>query len=106
MLEMILPDIMQPCGLPELIRLCKASVTIEANDHRSCYQTVAEFMKDEDGAEVEPDVLQKMIDTDTVIRLQFYPLTPIGFYVIYHYDAEQAIQKALNILKEKHDPSI
>jgi hypothetical protein len=103
MLEITLPVIPAPSRLPELIRLCKASVTLEANDHRSCYQTVQQFMEDEEGAEVEPDVMQKMIDTDTIIRLQFYPLTPIGFYVIYHYDVDLAVQQALTILKEKHD---
>jgi len=105
MSEITLPSIGAPSLLPELISRCKASITVEVNDHRSCYQTVQQFMEDEDDAEIEPEVLKKMIDTDTMIRLQFYPLTPIGFYVIYHYDVEQAIEQALTILKEKHDQS-
>jgi|GEM_PF-2417089 len=102
MQEIPLPGLPTTSRLPELISRCKASVTLEANDHKSCYQTVQQFMEDEEGAEVDSDVLQKMIDADTVIRLQFYPLTPIGFYVIYHYDVEQAVEQALSILNEHH----
>ena len=53
--------------------------------------------KDKD--DIESDVLNKMIETNTMIELQFYPDTPIGFYKIYHYDLEQAIDIALNSIK-------
>ena len=60
---------------------------------------------EEEDEPIEADVLQKMIETDTIVRLQFYPLTPIGFYVIFHYDVERAIEQALAILNKHHDQS-
>jgi len=92
-------------NLNELIGLCKACVAIEINDHKSVYTSVAEHMNEHPACEflheIEPDVLQKMIDTDTVIDIQFYPDTPIGFYKIYHYDIDMAIDMAIDIIKKR-----
>ena len=69
--------------------------TVDINDHRSCYQGVSEYIPEEDIEEISDEVFTKMIEKDTCIRLQVYPDTPIGFYVIYHYDFEKAIDQAL-----------
>jgi hypothetical protein len=45
------------------------------------------------------EIANKMIEHNTIIDLQFYPNTPIGFYSIYHYDLEMALDEALEILK-------
>ena len=64
------------------------------NEHRGIYVTPEEFLEDREET-VEPEVLKKMIETDTVVNIHFYPDTPIGFYDIYHYDLEKALDEAL-----------
>jgi hypothetical protein len=89
--------------IEELAKKCKASVYLTVNEHRNYYQTAEAFLKEREGyacpPEIDDDVRQRMIDTDTVINLQFYPSTPIGSYDIYHFDVEEAIKIALDILK-------
>ena len=41
-----------------------------------------------------------MEKTNTVVSVQFYPDTPIGFYIVYHYDVEAAIKCALDALEK------
>ena len=92
-------------NLQELVNKCKGSVSLEANAHRDCYETIEQYINgnpfNEDiWNETEPDVKQKIIETNTLIEIQFYPLTPIGFYRVYHYDVNEAINEALKILSE------
>lgn len=42
-----------------------------------------------------------MKDFDTIIEIHFYPDTPVGFYKIFHYDLDMAIDEALLILKDQ-----
>ena len=85
--------------LKKLMGLCKCGVFLSVNEHRDYYETVEQRIAHNDGLdEIEADVLKKMIKTDTIIKLQFYPDTPIGFYVIYHYDLNIALDEALKCL--------
>jgi hypothetical protein len=86
--------------LKELISRCKASVHVTVNDHRDYCMTAEAHLKelDERGdhpLEIAPEVRARMILTDTIVNLHFYPHTPIGFYEIYHYDLDKALDKAL-----------
>lgn len=81
----------------ELIQKCKNSVTIEVNNHRDCCLSVMQEIEG-DIDDIEKDIVAKMIESDTVIRIQFYPDTAIGFYVVYHYDLESAIKECLEII--------
>jgi len=88
--------------LQKLIDLCKCSVSVEINNYRDYHQTVEEALKEIDDCDFPPSisesVRQKMIEKDTLVSLQFYPTTPIGFYTIYHYDLERALDLALQAL--------
>jgi len=88
--------------LKELLSRCKAAVSITVNDHRNVYESVETYLHDREGwecpPEIEPDVRAKMIETDTVIEVQFYPDTPVGFYSVYHYDLDAALDEALACL--------
>lgn len=88
--------------LTKLTRLCKASVNISVNEHRDYYMSVTEHLKDlgPEPIEVEPDILQKMIETDTVVELHFYPITPVSFYLTFHYDIRLALEEALAELEK------
>ena len=48
--------------------------------------------------DIESDVYEKMKELNTIVELQYYPDTPVGFYKVYHYDIEKAIDEALSSL--------
>lgn len=83
--------------LEAIIKKCRASIHLEINDHKSGYETVEEYFRFKlDKPSLE--ILKIMIEKDRVISLQFYPDTPCGCYIIYHYDIDQALDEALKIL--------
>lgn len=83
--------------LIKLVSLCKASVSVTVNDHKDYYMSVEDYLKDRaESNEVERSIIQKMIELDTVVCIQFYPRTPIGFHIIWHYDIDMAMDIALN----------
>jgi hypothetical protein len=82
--------------LQDLIKKTKCSVSIDINNHRDCYETIEQHLELDDREDISNDVWAKMIELDTCVRFQVYPDTPIGFYVIHHYDVEMAIDIALS----------
>lgn len=94
--------------LKELLRRCKCGVFLTVNHHRDFYETaerrLAELERRFDGPlEIEPAVRQTMIETNTVIELQFYPETPVRFELVYHHDLEAALDVALGLLPARLD---
>lgn len=90
----------------KLIEKCKCGVHLTVNKNRDYYETVEQYFKgnkimEDDLKDIEPDVYNKMNELNTIVELQYYPDTPIGFYKIYHYDIETAIDDALLSLDEK-----
>ena len=85
-----------------LLKKCKCGVHLTVNNHRDYYETAEqrlEKLKDlECPPDIEDEVRAKMIKTNTVIELQFYPNTPIGSYEIYHYDMDKCLDEALGCL--------
>ena len=85
--------------MEELLKLCKCGVYLNVNEHRDYYQTVEEFLKDnEELKDIEEDIYNKMVELDSIIRLQFYPTTPIGCYTLYHYNYREIIKQAIKLL--------
>ena len=87
--------------LAELITRCKCSVSVEVNQHRAYYQVAEFYLAERDvksPEDVAADVFAKMVETDTVVEVQFYPSTPIGFYRIWHYDVDAALGEAIAAL--------
>ena len=91
--------------LKELMSRCKAGVHLTVNEHRNYYQSAAQSLDElaqyECPPEISDEVRQKMIETNTIINLHFYPNTPVGFYSIYHYDLDLALDEALACLNQK-----
>ena len=88
--------------LKKLISNCKCEVGLTVNEHLCDYETVEQFFssyRKDDLEDIDKEVYSKMIETNMIINLHFYPDTPVGFYSIYHYDLELALDKALEILK-------
>lgn len=85
--------------IKELKSLCSCSVSIIINQHKDYYDSVEQYFKDNEDDDIEPEVMQKMIETDTVIWVQAYPNTPNGFYSVYHYNLDTALDLVLNAVR-------
>lgn len=88
--------------LKELADRCKNSVTITINDHRDFYELVTQNVIEDDKKYIAEAVWDEMVASDTVVRLQFYPITAIGHYVVYHHDIEAALDEALEIMNTEY----
>lgn len=82
----------------ELVSLCKAGVSISVNCHKDYYESVEQYV-DQDVKDINKDVFDEMVKRDTIVKVQAYPKTPIGFYDIYHYDIDKAVDIALHAVK-------
>ncbi len=90
--------------LKKLLERCKCGVYLSVNAHRDIYQKADECLKElyeemPEPPEISEGVRIKMIETDTIIELQFYPDGPTGFYTIWHYDLDKALIVALECLE-------
>lgn len=89
-----------------LLARCKCGVFLMVNEHRDYYESAERRLDDHYALmgcqpEVSDEVRAKMIETDTIIDLQFYPDTPIGSYQILHYDLDAALDEALACLEDR-----
>ena len=86
--------------LTRLLSLCRCGVFVTVNEHRDYYQDVATFLADRgvEEREIDADVQAEMIARDTCVQVQAYPHTPIGFYLVYHWDLGTALQQLLDTL--------
>lgn len=95
--------------LKDLMSRCKCGVYVTVNAHRDVYESVEVFLSDmssqgdHEALEIDPEVKAKMIETNTVVQVQFYPNTPISFYVIRHYDLDAALDEALSCFPDDAD---
>lgn len=91
--------------LKTLLSKCKNSVAVIINEHRNVYGTVEEELEHIACLECPPkitdEVKQKMIETDTIVNVVFFPDTPLGNYDVYHYDLDAALDEALSCLNGK-----
>lgn len=86
-----------------LFNRCKSSVSISQNNHRDYYQSIPDYLEDQiQNGEVDKDVLEEMIKQDTFICVHAYPDTPVGFYSVYHYDLEAAIDLIISYIKNRN----
>lgn len=86
-------------NLQELISICNGSVTISVNGHKDCYESVEQFITEDYKEDIDKHVLLEMINRDVIIEIQAYPRTPVGFFTVYHYDINEAINTMLDIVK-------
>lgn len=101
--------------LLQLINACKCSITLEINEHKNYHQGVKVYLEElesfsGESLQIEDKTMEKMVKLNTIILIQFYPETAftltnnfnisrIGFYRVFHYDLEMAIDQCLDILK-------
>jgi hypothetical protein len=84
----------------DLVRRCKGSVYLTVNEHRSYYQSVEDWLKEQrlqrqDSLdEITPELLQRMIEIDTVYEVHFYPRNPVGFDLVFGTSLQEVLDKA------------
>jgi hypothetical protein len=86
--------------LIKLINFCKRSVCVEINDHKSFHEKIKNYMEErfyEHLDQIGKDVLEKIYELDNLVSIQFYLNTSIGFYRVFHYDLDKALDLALKI---------
>lgn len=86
--------------LQELFNRCNSTVEISYNQHKSYHDTIEQSIGD-DINDIKKDVLEEMKKRDVLIRVQFYPHSSVGFFLVYHYDINMAIDKALSLLNKE-----
>lgn len=77
----------------------KASLHLMHNDHLSYYATVEQAIKNDDHGYnedcwVSPEQRQKAIETNECWSLQWYPETPVGFYILSAADLDVLLDAA------------
>lgn len=85
--------------IAELVRRCKCGVHLTFNGHRDNYESVRSYVSFVPADEPDADVLALMVERDTVVDLQCYVETPIGFYRIVHYDLDAALDAMLDTVR-------
>ena len=79
-----------------------AALHLTHNEHKSCYQTVAERIEDgsfgyaDERAWVSEEQKQKAMATDEAWMLQWYPDTPVGFCLLMAADLDALLAAANN----------
>lgn len=86
--------------LKEIYSRCKGSVSVEINEHRDQYMTVGEYLDQPSINDygIPKEVREKMIESDTIIAVHFYPATPVGFFRVWNYDLDAVLDAALECL--------
>lgn len=74
---------------------------IEYNEHKTSYETVKEYIEERGIEDEEIIDKEECIKKDILYSLQVYPKTPIGFYKIYSYNLEKAINELDKYFSEK-----
>lgn len=81
---------------------CKASFSIGFNEHRGCYESINQYLEDQiERGEIDKEVLEEMVKRDTLVCVQAYPDTPVGFYSEFHYDLETALDLVIGYIKSR-----
>lgn len=93
--------------LNKIIERCKCGVYLNINTHKDVYQTTEEAIEEiqyrmvDSGCDPLDDYLvNRMIHHDIIINLQFYPNTPISSYGLYHYDLDEILDIAVDIIEQ------
>lgn len=86
--------------LNKILSAIKVSFHLTVNPHRDYYETVDRYLENNDLMdEVSNSIIDKMKELNTIIEIIIYPETPVGSYVIYHYDIDKAFDEAMDALR-------
>lgn len=86
--------------LQQLIAASKYGLNISINPHKGVYQTIEEYLENPfKQDDVSYSDVMDMEMMGSLIEIQSYPDSPIGFQMIYHWNLEKAIDIAIEAIK-------
>ncbi len=86
--------------IKKLTDVCKGGFSIEVNPHSGTYESIEEYLGDEiKNNDISAEDLSRVIKSNTLICVQAYPNTPVGFYLIFDDDVEKAIDRIIEYIK-------
>jgi len=97
--------------LKELLALCHRGVILEINEHRGyCESPEKSIQRFLDGGyeaktpeeEIGKVILDKIKETDTLIKLQVYPKYSSEFIILWHYDLDTIIETMIGHIRENN----
>ena len=84
----------------KLVSLCNNSVEISVNNHRDFYQTAEECIDEMELRQyASENVINNMIELNTIVGVIAYPNNAIGSHRVYHYDIDMAMDEMLELMK-------
>lgn len=89
-------------ALHQLLTRCKCGVYLTVNEHRDYYETPAErldwYARLECPPHIDADVRAGILATGNIVDLQFYPYAPTGSHHLVHYDLDEVLRLALDLV--------
>lgn len=84
----------------EIIEKCKCGIYLQINKHKDVYESPEQAIEEFKiwGDEIDKELENRMIEENQIYRLQFYPETPVGFYVVYGTSLDEVVEKAKECL--------
>lgn len=93
--------------LTQLFARCRCEVSVTVNEHRNYYESVADFLTARSIDDIDADVRAEMIARDTIVQVQAYSRTPVGFFVAFHWNLTVALRNVLDaVINEAASPAL
>jgi hypothetical protein len=90
-----------------LTEICKFGLTIEINPHKGNYQTVQEHLDqiERDGKDdpISAEMRATMIRVDRIVKIHFYPDTPVAHCTVLNAFVEHAVDDALSYFNDNEE---
>lgn len=87
--------------MEEIIQKCKCGIYLSVNQYRDYYQSIEDAVKEErerNSMDIDDELAARMIAEKSLISLQFYPNTPVGFYIVYGTTLDEVVTKAKSVI--------
>ena len=87
--------------MEEIIQKCKCGIYLSVNQYRDYYQSIEDAVKEErerNSMDIDDELAARMVAEKSLISLQFYPNTPVGFYIVYGTTLDEVVTKAKSVL--------
>jgi len=90
--------------IKQINELCKFEWQLTVNGHRSLNTGIYEYNYphfEEDTGMIEPQMIKEILNRENCVSICLYPRNCTGFYWVYHYDLESALDATLKILQDE-----
>jgi len=93
----------------DFIRLCKCGFVLDVDPHLierlSAQAWLLKTLTENEAKDIDMAVMKDMIERDIVVRLDFFPNTPSGGFVVYGSDLDIVLKSAMQLIELDKDES-